>query len=80
MCVCVCAHTQKSVAVLFICTLCSISTLHHITHRHACAQCTFWMKLKGKHDIVPCPYLFILCHTGLFGGIPFTPGRRSYKV
>jgi len=38
------------------------------------------MKLKGKHDIVPCPYLFILCHTGLFGGIPFTPGRRSYKV
>jgi len=32
---CMHAHTS-SVAVLFICTVCSISTLHHITHRHAC--------------------------------------------
>ena len=85
VCVCTCMHACMHTQVLLLYCLyvqCVLSahciTLH--TDMHACAQCTFWMKLKGKHEIVPCPYLFILCQTGLLGGIPFTPGRRSYKV
>jgi len=82
--VCACTHTHTHTQVLLLCYLyvqCVLSahciTLH--TDMNVCAHCTFWMILKGKHEIASC-HLFILCQTGLFGGIPFTPGGRSYKV
>ena len=62
--ICTSARTHTHTQVLlqyYLYVQCVLSahciTLH--TDMHAYAQCTFRMKLKGKHEIAPCPYLFI---------------------